>query len=861
MIPLKGKVPLVQKGSSEATLNPEQARQWWTRWPDANIGLVTGRLSETSRATADACAREFFAVDVDIKDGGDETWDILRAQHGALPATVEQVTGTGGRHLLFAIPDPSRLIVHNSQKKLGPGLDVRGEGGYIVAAPSIHPETKRAYAWDGVDEIEVQLQAHGLAPAPEWLLDLIEAAGRRKQAAHGAAPRDPEAIVEGGRNDTLFRIAARVRRYGWDAEEIFASLSVINSRRCRPPLPESELRTIAASAAKYKPDEKAIAWEKRRGQGPGARGQEKATTEGEIAPEAADVEAGIAHAIETEDLAAVLGMGPLVKKLPVSAQALIVAKVRLKWGKEAREIVQGFERSLRSDKVIEMKRRDGDVARGPGGPPHDGDAAPADDYLLEYALTDSGNGERVVRMHGENLRYCVEMDKWLVWDGRRWAVDDCGAASQKVKLMARELYRQSIGWEAGSKWALKSESNQAIVAALKRAASEERMLIRAGDLDQRPFLLNCLNGALDLRTGELAPHERAHYITKLCHMNYCPDAECPRFLKFVFWAMGDNPEAEQTPRTVRMVGFLQRAFGYALTGDVSEKAAFVFWGAKGNNGKTTLLTVMRMLFPEYSALISIDTLMTQRGGTDAGLRADLADLRGARLVITSEVEKEHRLSEGKLKYITAGTDAEIKSCRKYENPITFRPTHKLFMDCNHRPAVRGTDNAIWRRLKPVPFEISIEDSDPDMDKKLQEKLQGEAEGILAWTARGCAEWLKNGLGVPAEIGEANTAWREHDDPLKEFLEDCCVVAKGVWVKSSDLSAAYAWWCKKTSERFGLGREAFHERVLSKGFEQSRSRRNAADKQMRTWEGIAIKEEVQSEMDAAASGYKGGRLLD
>jgi putative DNA primase/helicase len=141
-------------------------------------------------------------------------------------------------------------------------------------------------------------------------------------------------------------------------------------------------------------------------------------------------------------------------------------------------------------------------------------------------------------------------------------------------------------------------------------------------------------------------------------------------------------------RTERLCAFLQRAFGYALTADVSEKSVFVLWGEKGNNGKTTLVTAFKAILDEYAEEISIDTLMSTKA-QDATLRADLADLRGARFVTTSEVEKEHRLSEGELKYITAGM-GNIKSCRKYENPITFKATHKLFMDYNHQPCAALT---------------------------------------------------------------------------------------------------------------------------------------------------------------------------
>jgi putative DNA primase/helicase len=235
VIPLRGKVPLCDEaktfgavnGSTSATLSEALVRQWWGRWPDANIGIATGG--------------SFFVIDVDTKSGGDETWGALRARHGVPPDTIEQITGTGGRHILFGLPN---FPVKNSQGKLGPGVDVRGTGGYIVACPSIHPETKRSYAWDGLAEIEDQK----ITPAPAWLLDLLRDPKKSKSRLN-----TPKAIPEGGRNDALFRRAASLRRHGLSVDEIFETLMAMNRSRCKPPLSAAEVRAIAASGARYTP--------------------------------------------------------------------------------------------------------------------------------------------------------------------------------------------------------------------------------------------------------------------------------------------------------------------------------------------------------------------------------------------------------------------------------------------------------------------------------------------------------------------------------------------------------------------------------------------------------------------------------
>lgn len=812
VIPLRGKIPLVEHGSRDATLNESQAREWWTKWPEANIGVASGH--------------RFFAVDIDIKKGGEETWEHLRATHGfSLPATIEQITGTGGRHILFALPE---FPVQNSAEKLGPGLDVRGSGGYIVVAPSVHPDTKKRYEWDGLEEIEKQ----AIAPAPEWLLKLLRDAQSRP-AAGGGVKALPDKIRHGTRDDTIFREGCRLRRYGWTVDEIFASLKIVNASRCEPPLDDAQVRKCAESAAKYEPDRKAVL----RDQGSAAGDQ----AQDEVALGQSDVEKGIEEAIAANDLKRAVEWAPEVAKLRPDVQALISMKLAVHFGDKFPR--REFQKVLAGAKVIKMPP--------PSSPP--GAAAGTDGGddldLLSQPLTDSGNGERLVAMFGRDLRFCKEMKKWLVWDGRRWVIDDWRAVHLKAKRMARELYARAVGYPDKSKWARSSESRAAIVAMLECASGETGIPVSANELDQHPYLLNCLNGVVDLRTGELLPHERELLITKMCHIVYEADAKCPRFLKFLHWAMGQNEEAELSARTARLMSYMQRSFGYALTGDVTEKCAFVFWGEKGNNGKTTLLDTMRLMFPEYSAQITIDVLMTNSGMSDSTMRADLADLRGVRLAVTSEVEKEHKLSVAIMKRITSG-GGRIKSCRKYENPIEFPESHKLFMDCNHRPRVTDQNNAIWRRLKLVAFDVSMEDSDPAMDKKLKEKLLAEASGILAWCVRGSMRWAKEGLEPPPEVAQAVEEWREHDDPLKEFMEDCCEPGADRWVRSSLMYSAYVWFAKKARQRFWLGVQEFTERMRTKGFEFSRSRRDASDKQLRTWEGIGLRDGVEAEMAAS-----------
>ncbi len=449
--------------------------------------------------------------------------------------------------------------------------------------------------------------------------------------------------------------------------------------------------------------------------------------------------------------------------------------------------------------------------------------------LLQYPLTDSGNAERLIALHGDEIRYCVEMRKWLVWDGRRWAVDDMERIRQLVVRTSRALYTESAGIddtvfrEAVEKHALKSENAQAVTNTLAQAKLPG-VCVRASELDSSRWLLNVRNGTIDLKTGELREHRPGDLITKLAPVDFDPDATCDRFLSFIREILDGRED---------LMEYVQRAFGYALTGIVSEKALFAFFGS-GNNGKTTLLEIVRYIVGEYGSQVLIDTLMTKRHETSNASLADLADLRDARLVTTSEVEEGQRLAEGKVKYLTGM--GEIKTCRKYENHISFQPTHTIFMDANHRPGVRGTDKAIWARLKPIPFTVAIPEE--KQDKALMEKLKAEAPGILSWLVYGCLDWQKEGLGDPPEIQDEVAEWKTECDPLADFLDDCCVLTPAAATPSTKLWAAYLKWGEEQGEKHLIGRKKFADRLLVLGCEPDRN--NALG---RYWKGIGLRAEV------------------
>lgn len=443
------------------------------------------------------------------------------------------------------------------------------------------------------------------------------------------------------------------------------------------------------------------------------------------------------------------------------------------------------------------------------------DAPPND--LLQPGFHDAGNAERLIHLHGHELRYCHAFHKWLLYDGRRWVLDTTDQARILAKQTIVEFLDQAIQTHdgAGEKFARASLNDKRVSNMLSMA--EPEIYVTPEQLDQDIFALNFLNGTVDLRTGELRPHQPTDYITKLVHHEYHPEAKCPLFLAALARMMGGGPDASdaQLERADRLAEYLQKAFGYSLTGSTSEKVVFFCHGA-GNNGKTTLLSTFLRLLKEYSVLLQIDTLMVRQESNNT--QADLADLRGARFVMTSETEEGQRLAEGKLKRITQGM-GKIKAVRKYENPITFDESHKLWVDANHLPEVRGGDNAIWNRLHLIPFLVTIPDDEIDQD--LPARLLTEAEGILAWAVAGAIRWHAEKLDRPPEVVEAALQYRQEMDQIGRFFEDRCIMLPTARVPARQLYSVYHAWAEAGGEH-ALSATMFGRRLAERGFEKSKT---------------------------------------
>jgi putative DNA primase/helicase len=410
-----------------------------------------------------------------------------------------------------------------------------------------------------------------------------------------------------------------------------------------------------------------------------------------------------------------------------------------------------------------------------------------------------------VALHGDDLRYCHPWAKWLAWDGARWRADDTGEVRRRAKDTVQTFYAEAAQ-EADdnrrrelTKHALRVESNSRIEAMVSLAESEPGVAVSPDQLDSDPWLLNLNNGTLDLRTGKLREHRREDLISKLAPVAFDPQAESPTWDKFLNRIFGGNAE---------LIRYVRRAAGYAMTGVIREHVLHLLHGT-GANGKSTFLNTVQGLLGDYAKSAAPGLLTRKYGETHP---TEIADLRGARFVASIEVEEGKRLAEVLAKQLTGGD--VLKARRMREDFWQFQPTFKLFLAANHRPEIRGTDHAIWRRIRLVPFTVTIPET--EQDRQLGEKLAEERSGIVNWAARGCLEWQRQGLAPPAEVTAANEGYRRDMDLLAHFLEERCVVGPREESPFGELYGTYVEWAEHTGER-PLSRRAFGDRMTERGF--------------------------------------------
>jgi putative DNA primase/helicase len=455
-----------------------------------------------------------------------------------------------------------------------------------------------------------------------------------------------------------------------------------------------------------------------------------------------------------------------------------------------------------------------------GAPQKLGDELTKD--LAKLGETDTDNAHRFAARFGHNVIYTPGRG-WLIHDGKRWQPDGLLQATELAKLTARLIhgeaqYRDKDAEKAArAKFAEGSLSKGGLDRMLELAKG--LLVVEDQKLDADPWLLNTETGTIDLRTARIEPHDPRDLITKIAPVAADLKAKCPTFLEFL---------RRVTNNDVELMAFIRKAIGCTLSGITSAQVLFFIYGRSGGNGKSTLVNLIRDMLGDYGCHTATETLLVKQ--YDNNIPVDLARLAGARMVTAIEANFNRHLDEAKIKGMTGGEPITARFMR--QNLFQFVPEFKLWLVANDRPRVRGTDDAFWRRVRVIPFEVEIpkEEQDPN----LPSRLRAEWPGILAWAVRGCLKWQREGLNEPNAVSQATGRWRQAVDHVKRFVNEALVLGDGNAVSASTLYAHYSEWCNRNGERPLNMKELKNKLVELFDMTHKRSRRGS------DWVGVRLR---------------------
>jgi putative DNA primase/helicase len=454
---------------------------------------------------------------------------------------------------------------------------------------------------------------------------------------------------------------------------------------------------------------------------------------------------------------------------------------------------------------------------------------PIEQYIEEaealsdgFRPTDAGNAARLVSAADGRIRFVHAWGKWLVYSEGRWIEDAKDAlVTEQAKEVSRRLFRAAVDLPAKERdvmlsWALKCELSGVITAMIRLTRGVPGVLVDHERLDADPYLFNCMNGTVDLRTGQLRPHNPDDLITMQAPVMFDAAAAAPLWQACVERWLPD-PEVRR---------FVQRAVGSGLTGHPLE-SLFVNVGTGGNGKSKFYGTVAEILGP-FAVTPHKSLLVATK---HEGHPTHVASLFRARTLIAPETSQDDQLDEELVKNLTGGDI--LRARRMREDEWSFRPTHTAFMHTNYRPKIRGVDEGIWRRVRLIPWSVTIPPA--ERDEHLADKLRAEASGILNWIIEGALEWQRIGLAEPASVLAATAEYRTAEDHIGRFIADACIVGDTEYVSSKALRTAYENWCGEASEEPATPQK-FGRDMSGRGFDSTRMGSPTA----RHWLGIGIR---------------------
>jgi len=448
-----------------------------------------------------------------------------------------------------------------------------------------------------------------------------------------------------------------------------------------------------------------------------------------------------------------------------------------------------------------------------------------------FEKTDLGNSERFVARFGRDCRYCHPEKSWYIWDQTRWKRDEEGLITDLAKRTVRYIGDEASLIDGDTeraamwRWAATSQNHSRIEGLISLARSA--LPILPEEFNKYPDLLNFPNGTLDLRDFSFRDNRREDFCSRVMGCIYDKDAKCPTWeshLDLIF--NGDKS----------FISDFQVMAGYSLLATNPEQIFFILYGC-GKNGKSVTVSTLAKILGEYSANIAAESLMIHKNPDTP--RSDIVKLSGARLITASESDSSHRLSESLIKALTG--DDTITARNLYEKERDFKVTGKIWFSTNHRPIIRGTDMAIWRRVWLVPFEVIIPEE--RRDRFISEKLQAEGPGIVNWMLDGLRKYRENGdrLLMPEKVALATKKYRADSDIIGQFLADGYTFEPNARIEKSVLYEQYITYCKSTGEN-SVSARTFNEKIQERGLAQTKIRGT------KYWVGIRakIKDEIMND---------------
>jgi P4 family phage/plasmid primase-like protien len=801
-----GKHPVVGGWQNEATSDPEKVASWWEQNPDYNIGVF---------------AREsgFLVIDIDPRNGGDDAFLKLEERaEGALPKTVEAITGAynvkgkvvHGRHLIYKC-DPREKFIGNFKKAGLDGIDVK-HNGYILIAPSRHFSGVN-YQWKpGHSPAQIEI-----AEAPEQLLAVLRAGAPRSGSTGGSSKYGTgnwdsfsdlewagekidikkimeEGIDEGHRAVEVYRLAcALANKMGTDdvtRSAIESMMIRFNHESIRPPMelegPNSVLMHV----------NRAIDF---------VAGNPKVNRNWKGLSEYVESQ-GMTWAEKSQEEGV-----PSREKTKPSEVEVYVDSTSGSSTSAAPSVGPDFV----GDRISKLVKTGMSVSEAGGGGnlnlPDDQDAIDEEDGGTrgDRSLTDVGNSRRLVDTFGSAIRYTPGLG-WFYWDGHYWKPDIENLELQELaKKIASVIASEVVGLDLGSSkaneiinWAKQAKSNTRIANMMKSSISDKRIQVPIEQWDGDTNLLGVMNGVVDLRTGELLSGRPDLYITRRAPVAYTPGLRNVRFEQFLDFATGGDKEFQD---------WLQRAVGYTLTGMNNQDVLFLVYGPPGS-GKTTFVeTIVNALgTQQYSWTLDSSVLAAGDGQANRTDEYHMAELRGRRLIWVDELPESERLKENQVKKMTGSGTLQGRS--PGERPFTFRSQGKLWVTTNHRPII--TDDAMWRRLRPIPLTNIPENPDKDLRPYLSDP-EGGLPAVLAWAVDGAIKYLnssaKDALGWCSAVKSAADIYQKNEDRIGLFFEEETKQAEGSSILVSELFGIYRRWSESRGER-AMTQIAFHRKL-------------------------------------------------